>query len=142
MPESEPTRIIKTTAGDYLSRMGYQRLKGSRAYIEDRGWMFLVISFESSGFSKGTYLQVGAHFLWSDDEHWSFEVCERVGGFHPFEAEMQFRGTVLRIAKQGTDKAAKLKARLKDVGSITRHFRFQRSGWAAYHKAVAFGLLG
>lgn len=59
------------------------RIGSSRIRIDDNGWFFIVIEFQPSNYSKGTYLNVGINFLWEStpalNEILSFNYGGRVG---------------------------------------------------------------
>ncbi len=74
-----------------MSPHGFRPLKGSRFWIDDRGWMLFFVNFESSAFAKGSRLDIGAHFLWSAADHVSFDIVRRIEGFHPFENQDPIR---------------------------------------------------
>jgi len=62
----------------------------SRKRLDDQRWYATVIEFQPSGFGKGSYLNVGAHFLWRTTGHLSFDLGYRVNGFIRFESAAQF----------------------------------------------------
>src|SRR5687767_9047301 len=56
-----------------LSPIGCVRKGRSRTWLDDHGWWVAVAEFQPSGWSKGSYLNVGACFLWSEKDYLSFD---------------------------------------------------------------------
>lgn len=75
-------KIINDIAKRILKPAGLFRIGSSRLWIEDNGYFFTVVDFESSGYTKGTYLNVGIDFLWGDiqdnNEYLKYEIGGRV----------------------------------------------------------------
>lgn len=79
----EHEKIINKIAKIVLEPEGIFRVGSSRIRIDDNGWFFIVIEFQPSNYSKGTYLNVGINFLWEStpalNEILSFNYGGRVG---------------------------------------------------------------
>ena len=56
-----------------------------------------MVEFQPSGWSRGSYLNVGCMWLWNVAEHLSFDVVYRVNEFHRFESEQQFGPVAQRL---------------------------------------------
>ena len=95
MPVGLHDQIIQQMCKDQLLLLGVFRKGRSRVYLEDNGIYFTVVEFQPSGFSAGTYLNVGLHPLWTVpmQDHLTFisEKGSRLCPFLPFETEAQFR---------------------------------------------------
>ena len=97
-------QIIQQMGKEHLLPLGVFRKGRSRVYLDDNGVFFTVIEFQPSGFSSGTFLNVGMHPLWTTPmrDYLTFitEKGSRVCPFLPFESEAQFRaGLVPYFAK-------------------------------------------
>ena len=57
-------KIINAVAKKYLAPQGFFQKGRLRTWLQDNGWFLTVVEFQPSGFSKGTFLNVGMHFLW------------------------------------------------------------------------------
>lgn len=74
-------QIIKQLCKDTLLPLGVFQKGTSRIYIDDNGYFFTVIEFQPSGFTKGTYLNIGLHFLWNERDYIAFDF--------PFDARVK-----------------------------------------------------
>lgn len=61
-------KIINDVAKSILTPEGFFRKGTSRVWLEDNGYYMTQIEFQPSGFSKGSYLNVGVSFLWEATE--------------------------------------------------------------------------
>ncbi|MDE7098461.1 MAG: hypothetical protein K2O60_04885 [Ruminococcus sp.] len=61
-------KIINTVAKQYLASEGLFRVGSSRTWIDDNGYFLTIVEFQSSGYAKGTYLNVGINFMWDKTE--------------------------------------------------------------------------
>jgi hypothetical protein len=71
-------RDIAMAARSVLRPIGCVQKGRSRTWLDDRGWWVGVIEFQPSGWSKGSYLNVGACFLWSKTRA-SFSFDDLIG---------------------------------------------------------------
>ena len=58
--DSQHNRIIARAAKRRLEPLGCLQKGRSRTWIDDHGWWIGVVEFQPSGWSKGSYLNVGA----------------------------------------------------------------------------------
>jgi hypothetical protein len=75
-----------------LRPLGLQRKGRSRVWFDDHGWWVGVVGFQPSRFSRGSYLNVGAMWLWSGNSHVTDQVGVRVrrAPFVSYESDAQF----------------------------------------------------
>ena len=75
-------KIINTVAKQYLVPEGLFRVGSSRTWIDDNGYFLTIVEFQSSGYAKGTYLNVGINFMWDKtkdlNENLDFDCGDRV----------------------------------------------------------------
>src|SRR5687767_9186226 len=112
------TRLLSDAARRHLRPLLLRQKGRSRIWLDDRGWFVSVVEFQPSGFSKGTYLNVGAHFLWRWSGHLSFDVGYRVQGFEPLETEAQFTAIADSFAARAAAEVQVLRERLRTPGSV------------------------
>jgi len=97
-------RIIADAAKGALHPIGFRRKGRSRLWLKDHGWWLAVAEFQPSGFQKGSYLNVAAHWLWSRAGHISFDLgCgaewgRRVAGFEAYVSDEQFQPAAQSLA--------------------------------------------
>jgi len=102
-----------------------------------------VVEFQPSAYAKGSFLNVGAHFLWTWSDYLSFDFGYRVEEFSPFVTEEQFSQAAERLASRAAEELHGLDARLPAPRAVV--LALDSSGrdlWSRYHCAVALGLAG
>jgi hypothetical protein len=143
-------KIIGTAAKQTLHPLGFFRKGRSRTWLADNGWWLVVVEFQPSGWDKGSYLNVGAHWLWSRSGHLSFDFGYRVGSFAAYETDEQFAGAVGLLAESAADRARELIKAFPDVGAAAAILTGQLAGlnaeqrgsWPALYAGIAAGLAG
>jgi hypothetical protein len=115
-----------------------------------------VVEFQPSGFEKGSYLNVAAHWLWSTSGHISFDFgCgvewgSRVAGFEAYVSDEQFQPAADRLAARAARVAQDLVTSISSIAVaadllIARHnglLPANKGSWMAYDAGVAAGLAG
>src|SRR5262249_42510049 len=114
----------------------------SRTWIDDQRWYAIVVEFQPSGFSKGSYLNVGVHFLWKSSGDLSFDLGYRVRGFVAFESEAQFGPEADRLAAAAATEVERYRTLLTGVQAVITSIDSETDDWPAYHRAIALGLSG
>lgn len=146
-------KIIAAAAKSNLQPLGLRRKGQSRLWIGDHGWWLAVVEFQPSGFEKGSYLNVAAHWLWSNTGHISFDLGGgadggiRAADFQAYRTEAQFEDAASKVAEVAAQEVRNLTARLRSVTQaadlLVRRERTARSGsWLAYNAGIAAGLAG
>src|SRR5438045_5748615 len=92
-------KIITDAAKAALGRLNFRRKCRSRTWLADHGWWLTVVEFQPSSWSKGSYLNVAAHWLWSDSGHLSFDYVGRTKGFEEYANDDQFAPLAQRLAQ-------------------------------------------
>jgi hypothetical protein len=144
--QNEHGRLIAAAAKAALGPLGCKRKGQSRFWYSDEGFWTVSIGFQPSGWAKGSYLHVGANWLWYPESDWGFSEDARVEdiGFIRFENTEQF---ALRIADMAARAAQEVRIRRERYKSLEDIYpdllaRAARNGMPVYHAAVAAGLLG
>jgi hypothetical protein len=138
------TQLIDAAARKYLRPLGCTQKGRSRTWLLDRGWFVAVVEFQPSSFAKGSFLNVGAHFLWTWNDHLSFDFGCRVEDFIPFVSEVQFSYAAERLASRAVENLHRLDTKLPTPGAVAIALAdsSERDTWGRYHCAVAHGLAG
>jgi hypothetical protein len=148
--------IIATTARVVLGPLGFQIKGRSRIWLADRDYWLIVVEFQPSSWSKGSYLNVGAHWLWSPPNRdaefvLSFDYGGRITSFIEFRDEEQFLLRATDTAKSAAAESERLIHELCTIHAISRVLvakeqEAQKSGhgrhWGAYHAGVAAAIAG
>src|SRR5215469_1402855 len=100
------TQLLTLAAKRVLRPFGLIQKGRSHTWLADQGWWLAVIEFQPSGWSRGSYLNVGCMWLWNVKGHLSFDMGYRVNEFHPFESEQQFGPVAQRLVEQARDEVA------------------------------------
>jgi len=139
-----PGHQLATTAKSILSPLGCKRIGCSRTRIADQRFWIILIEFQPSSFSRGSHLNVGASWLWSAKDHWSFDHGTRVEEFAPFQDEHQFAAGAERLAMRAAEEVRRLRKKFRTVSEIAREIapKPDASTWPIYHAAIAAGLAG
>ena len=121
-----------------MRRVGVDRL-GERAECDASA---LQLEFQPSGWSKGSYLNAGAHWLWRHEPGpITFDYNDRVEGFISFESGEQFEPEADRLATRAAKEALKLEGIFGSITEtaqvLTNLVMAGRTGWSTYNAAVA-----
>jgi hypothetical protein len=138
------SKVIADAAKRNLSPIGLTRKGRSRVWLDDRGWYVTVVEFQPSGLSKGSYLNVGAHFLWSWSGHTSFDLGYRVNGFVAFAGNENFAAEIEQLAVEAVKEVERLRSVLVSPSVVAKVVPSNphASSWASYHQAVSLALSG
>ena len=137
-------KLIAAAAKEALSPLGLKRDGKSRLWYDDHGWWCIVVEFQPSSWSKGTYLNVGVSWLLFEKAHWTFDVGHREQGFSPARAEQQFTDALSRIVAHASERVRAYRESFATIQSAHRHYQSieLRSHWDYYHAALIAALAG
>lgn len=116
--------------------------------MADHGWWLNVVEFQPSGWSKGSYLNNAAHWLWSDSGHISFDFGGRTESFVEYASDEQFASAAGKLAEAAAEGAKKLQYAFASIETAANLLMKQEASfdpqaqgsWSAYHAGVAAGL--
>jgi hypothetical protein len=144
MPEAEHQRLIREAAKRHLAPLGLRQRGRSRCWIDDHGWWLITVEFQPSSWSKGSYLNVGAMWLWRPIDALTFEYGSRVGGFSKFSNPVEFVGAVDSLAASAAAEVVRIRAALGGtIDSVARSLATwigADSPWQRMHVALALAL--
>jgi hypothetical protein len=81
------SRLMRDAGRSHLTSIGVQQMSRSpRLWTADRGWWLINVEFQPSGYSVGSYLNVGLQHLWIPKDHRVFEYSSRqpIDGYGQF----------------------------------------------------------
>jgi hypothetical protein len=145
------SKIIAQVARETLAPLGIFQQGRSRTWIDDRGWWIVVIEFQPSGSSKGSYLNVGAMWLWHEKDYFSFDVGDgdtgsRIAKFVEYIDEEQFRPEIIRLASAAKAEVLRLRSKFASIHDAARYLpgqaRRNDSPWTKLAAAIALGYAG
>lgn len=148
MKQNEHGRLIAAAGKRHLSLLGLKRKGQSRIWRSDHGFWIINVEFQPSGWSGGSYLNVGAQWLWRE---WgsggiSFDYGYRVANFVPFETSEQFEPEAERLAIQAAEEVQRLRRVCQPLSSTAEFLSGQVHMWPQHRwtsdAAIALGLVG
>ena len=143
-------KLIADAAKAVLRPLGFQRKGRSRLWFADHSWWWLtVVEFQPSSWSKGSYLNVAAHWLWTDIGTISFDFGGRLEGFEEYSSDEQFAVAAARLAASAAEEAQRLATVFSSLGATAEVLLMEAQsrtpghpGWMAYNAGGAAGLVG
>jgi hypothetical protein len=137
-------KLIADTAKAHLQPIGCRRIGRSRTWISDQRYWLIVVEFQPSGWQKGTYVNVGAMWLWRARKGHAFHVGYRIADFLPFYSPAQFGPAVSGLAAQAAEEVQRLREQFKTLKDIYRYLvdHTSEKNWQIFHAAIAAGLVG
>lgn len=121
MATPEHSKIINKVAREVLKPLGVKRKGQSRTWLDDNGWWLLVIEFQPSSWSKGTYLNVGIHWLWHPKEYFSFDLGYREAGYVEYKSNSQFEPKAREMANLAKIKVEEIRGHLSNLQAARNH---------------------
>jgi hypothetical protein len=141
----EHDRLLHQSAKEILKPAGFRQSGRSRLYLSDEGLWSCVIEFQPHGHAVGSFLNVSAHWLWSNQDYISFDFYNRIGTFIEFIDTNQFAEAAQKLAQTGLVEASKLRALFRsadDIGNVLLEIendKIHKGCWNAYNAAIALG---
>lgn len=145
-------RIIAAAAKVALGPLGFRRKGRSRMWLADHRWWLTVVEFQPSAWSKGSYLNVAAHWLWSGTGTVSFDFGGRIAEHVEYLTDDQFARAAVQLAEraaveaqrlteifEGLSKAAQVLLEEAQTKSEQPHLH---PGWSDYNAGVSAALVG
>jgi len=142
---SDVSAAIAASAGQAFGPLGLTRKGRSRIWLDDHGWWLGVVEFQPSAWGPGSYLNVGAMFLWRPTDHLAFEIGNRVADFSPADDLADFQVAVETKVEQAAQAVLTLRQRLRNLGDVIGYFAARtptRRVYEAAHLGTAYMLAG
>lgn len=147
-------QLIANAAKVTLGPLGLRRKGRSRLWVGDHGWWLAVVEFQPSGFQKGSYLNVAAHWLWSAQGYISFDFGggadggSRIADFEAYKPDESFDSAANRLATAAAAAVRQLAYLFTSIAATADLLLARaatspaRGSWPTYHAGVAAGLAG
>jgi hypothetical protein len=143
-------RLMRDAGRGYLTPIGVKQMSRSpRFWTADRGWCLINIEFQPSGYSVGSYLNVGLQHLWIARDYRVFEYSSRQpidghGQFVVFSGDDASATDAANALARSARTAAK--AWLSQPADDRLHYdwltAFTGKVWDAVNAAFAYAALG
>src|ERR1022692_4746779 len=115
--EGEHGRILAAAARTALTPLGFWRKGRSRVWWADRGFWLAVVEFQPSSFSKGSYLNVAAHWHWGAMPNVPSQdyILVHHRRWIDFEDANQFLPLADRLAREGAEATEELESKFANM---------------------------
>lgn len=139
---SEHGKLIAAAAKKALLPLGCIRKGQSRLWYSDQRYWAIWIEFQPSGWSKGSYLNIGTSCFWHAGG--GFFPVYRPIDFIPFESGEQFTPLIENMAAVAAREVINMRERFRTLDDIQRYLLSQplRDGWPVQNAAISSWLLG
>lgn len=139
-------KIINKASKEVLKPYGLFKKGQSRTWIDDNGWFLILVEFQPSYWEKGTYLNVGCHYLWSAQDYLSFDYGYREHNCIAFEGDGDvFYRKVKELSNHAVCKVLEYRE-FRDIRyamkMITKRSGFSSASKELYNKMMICGLAG
>ncbi len=140
--QNEHGRLIATAAKAALAPLGCRRVGQSRCWISDERYWIILVEFQPSAWSKGSYLNVRPIWLWL--RYGSNESHPRPHDFIAFESAEQFTPLIEHMAAVAAQSVLAMRSRFRAAAEVNRFFaeRVSQDDFPIYRAAVTAGLVG
>lgn len=146
MTVPEHNALIASAAKAALRPIGCFQKGKSRTWLDDHGWWVGVIEFQPSSLAKGTFLNVGACWLWSGKTYLSFDEGYRIEPLYEFKNSEQFENDARIVADRAQIEVARLRDLFSTFEKTANYLKLKSIDstdiWAHFHAGVSAGLMG
>jgi hypothetical protein len=131
-------KLLKKIAKERLKPYGIFQKGQSRTFLYDRGWFTIVIEFQPSSWSKGTYLNIGVDFNFYPRDYFAFGFGYREKGFEEFKDEEQYTQLVNELCDLTIKRVQELDEKFIDVWTALKTADKEKRDdtWRIYEVAV------
>lgn len=138
-------KLIAAAAKKALIPLGLRQQRKSRIWYDDHGWWAIVVEFQPSSWSRGSYLNVAVSWMLYENAHWTFDISKRVAGFQSAEEGNDFESAISLVAAKAAQSVIEYRERFLMLDQMYEHYRLtidHHGGWPDYHAGVLAGLRG
>lgn len=138
MTQIDHNKLLKKIAKKRLKPYGIFQQGQSRTFLYDKGWFTIVIEFQPSSFSKGTYLNVNVDFNFYPRNYFAYSYGNRESGFEEFNSEEQFTKLVNDLCDLTIKRVRELELKFMDFSTALKTIKKEKgdSTWDLYEISV------
>ncbi len=131
-------KLLKKIAKERLKPYRIFQQGQSRTFLYDKGWLTIVIEFQPSSYSKGTYLNIGVDFNFYPRDYFAFVYGYRETGFEEFRDEEQFAKLVNDLCDLTIKRVEELDRKFIDIWTALKTADKEKADdtWRIYEVAV------
>jgi hypothetical protein len=138
------SKLITAAARQVLRPMGMIQKGQSRHWTDDHQWWVCCVEFQPSSWSRGSYLNVYAMWLWVVKDYWSHDEGIRAEGFAKFQNEIQFAAKANRLAERAAEELCRYRALFPNVLAVGKYYLEKTpdraATWQTFHSGIACAL--
>jgi tetratricopeptide (TPR) repeat protein len=147
MANLQHSKILNTVARKVLNPVGVKQKGRSQIWLDDQGWWVTVIEFQSSSWSKGSYLNVGVNWQWYPNDYFSFDLGYREETYIEYKSDEQFEPEAHKLAQTALKKVEEYREALGNLESakhyLLRSIKGQRlTFWGEFHCGMMCAIAG
>ena len=137
-------KLLKRTAKERLTPFGIRQKGNSRSFLFDNGWWTIIIEFQPSSYSKGSYLNIGLDFNFYPRDYFAFTFGYREKAFEEANSETEFLKTINDYCDLTIEKVDNLKVNFKDIWTATNTFKkhVDKDPWNKLDLGILYRLTG
>lgn len=104
----------------------------------------IVVEFQPSGWSHGSYLNVGCMWLWNVKPYLSFDVGYRIDKFYAFGNNEQFNPVAEKLATRALEKVKVYRRLFQTIRHVSDYYteNIPKSFWPRFNASIAHCLAG
>ncbi|MFC7773765.1 hypothetical protein [Flavobacterium sp. GCM10027622] len=131
-------KLLQKIAKERLKPYGIVQKGQSRTFLYDKDWYTIVIEFQPSSRTKGTYLNIGIDFNFYPRDYFAFGYGYREKGFEEFKDEEQFHKLVINLCELSIQRVQELEQKCIDVWTALKTVEKEKAhdSWRIYEVAV------
>jgi hypothetical protein len=135
--------VLKRVARERLGQLGIVQKGRSRIWFDDRMWFMTMVEFQPSSYSRGSYLNVGARWLWwPGKDALAFDYGYRVHGFESSDTG-DWEATSRALADRAAERCLELRAKFPHVSAAASILNAGTpTDWDAANAGIAAALAG
>lgn len=137
--------VLTVAARRVLKPLGLVQQGKSRVWIDDYGWWTIQVEFQSSSWSRGSYLNVGINWLLYEGSVGAFNIGSRVDvPFIEATGNENFEQDAHTLALRAKEEVENLRSRFSTLEAAASYYRdsVRRSAWDDYYHGVLLVLVG
>ena len=143
-PSFDHNKLLTKIAKDKFKPHGILQKGKSRTFLYDGGWYTIIIEFQPSSSSKGTYLNIGVDLNFYPRDYFAFSHGYREKEFQEAEDETQFANIVNEYCDLAIERVDKLKKEFTDINAAVKTYIKSSSNdhWDYFNVGIMYGLAG
>lgn len=115
-------KIINAAARAALKPEGAIRKGQSRLWMDDHGWAITIIEFQPAS-NAGSYLNIGVHFFWYPEQHFTFHAGYRQQdiGFIQYRNDEQFTPKAQAMAEEARHRMLAIRQQMTNLTAASQY---------------------